>query len=84
MSTDISYIVPEVVEETTSQELPYLLPKTKKGYKYVHVSKPSLLATQLLGAKQAKELVNARGTFCRKCELKKLAAAAVMSQEKID
>lgn len=82
MSTD--YIIPEVLEETPTQELPYLLPKTKKGYKYVHVSKPSLLATQLLGPKQARELVNAKGTFCRKCELKKLAAAAVMPQEKID
>lgn len=79
MSTDISYVVPEVVDNLPEQ-IPYLLPKSKKGYKYVHVSKPSLLASQLLGSKQAIELVNAKGTYCKKCELKKLAAAAVSNQ----
>lgn len=52
--------------------------RKNKRQKFVHVSKPSLLKQALFG-KQADQLVNAKGTFCRSCELKKLAAATAIA-----
>lgn len=43
----------------------YFLKPTRKNMLWV--SKPSLQAEFILGPEKAKELYNAKGTYCRKC-----------------
>lgn len=51
--------------------------RKNKLQKFVHVSKPSLLKQALLG-KEAERLINAQGTYCKSCQLKKSAAATAV------
>jgi len=45
-----------------------LKPRTlKNGAKFVHVSKPAGIHVQLLGKEKANKLVNAQGTYCKRC-----------------
>lgn len=74
MSTDSNYTAgyaqAQFLDEVVETPSPYLESTTKKGHKYIHVSKPSLQKQAMFGI-HASTIVNAKGTLCKKCQDKK-------------
>jgi len=76
MSQDINFVQTLPLEPqpeytvTTSQDTAYLEPHNKKGHKYVHVSSASLQSQAMFGKDLANKIVNAKGTYCKKCQNK--------------